>query len=89
MILREGTLTFDFSDAVDGFRFDEQDPTNPNFHGLSHCMKAVDFIVELEDQFLFVEVKDPPDPTEYVGGSGKEKFDDLVKSLSGKFRDTF
>ena len=30
-------------------------------HKLSHCMKAVDFIIELADKIVFVEVKDPSD----------------------------
>jgi hypothetical protein len=46
MILQEGTLQFDFAGAVDAYKFDEQDPTMATFHGLSHCMKAVDFVVE-------------------------------------------
>jgi len=25
-------------------------------------MKAVDFIIELTDRILFIEIKDPPDP---------------------------
>ena len=31
-------------------------------HGLTHCMKAVDFIVELHDRYLFIEFKDPDNP---------------------------
>lgn len=31
-------------------------------HGLSHCMKAVDFIIELPERLLFVEFKDPENP---------------------------
>ena len=31
-------------------------------HGLSHCMKAVDFVVELVDRYLFIEIKDPQAP---------------------------
>ena len=49
---------FDFSDALDAFRFDEQDTTQPHFHGLSHAMKAVDLVVELPTDYLFIEVKD-------------------------------
>lgn len=49
---------FDFSDALDAFRFDEQDTSKPHFHGLSHTMKAVDVVVELPTDYLFIEVKD-------------------------------
>ena len=31
-------------------------------HGLSHCMKAVDFIIELPDRYQFVEFKNPEAP---------------------------
>ena len=32
-------------------------------HGLSHCMKAVDFVVELPHLYLFIEFKDPEHPS--------------------------
>lgn len=31
-------------------------------HGLTHCMKAVDFILEMRDKVLFIEIKDPDNP---------------------------
>ena len=52
-ILSEGELEFTFEDAISARKFDGAD------HRLSHCMKAVDFIVEFADRYLFVEVKDP------------------------------
>ena len=45
----------DFTDAIDVFVFDEADSTKPRYHGLSHAMKAVDLIVELETAYLFVK----------------------------------
>lgn len=62
-------------------------------HGLSHCMKAVDFIVELDDRILFIEFKDPDHPT--AEPEDRKKF--LTKILSGsldselktKYRDSF
>lgn len=86
MILEEGCLQFDFNDAISAIKFDEQDPTIQTFHGLSHCMKAVDFVVEYEDHYLFIEIKDPSDPARY--GTAQDKAA-LIKSLVGKFRDTF
>lgn len=86
MTLQEGNLLFDFSDAISVFKFDEQDKNQPNFHGLSHCMKAVDFIAEYDGYYLFVEIKDPRDPSRY--GSESEK-NDLITSLVNKFRDSF
>jgi len=62
-------------------------------HGLSHCMKAVDFIVELDDRLLFIEFKDPQHPASQP--KDREKF--IEKFLSGqidtdlktKYRDSF
>lgn len=87
MILAEEDLEFNFSDAVGAIKFDDCD------HALTHCMKAVDFVVELAEAYLFVEVKDPSHPsacTENTEGfrvratNGKLR-DDIVK----KFRDSF
>jgi hypothetical protein len=86
MILQEGTLQFDFAGAVDAFKFDEQDRALATHHGLSHCMKAVDFVVEYADHYLFVEIKDPNDPNRY--GSDHDK-SALINNLTTKFRDSF
>lgn len=86
MILQEGALRFDFSGALEAFKFDEQDKTSPTCHGLSHCMKAVDFVVEYADHYLFVEVKDPRRPDRFDSEPDESA---LVKSLVTKFRDTF
>jgi len=57
--LREGKIEIEIEipDALSGRKFDDRT------HGLSHCMKAVDFIVELVDRILFIEIKEPPDTT--------------------------
>lgn len=86
MILKEGDIEFDFRGALDAFKFDEQDKTKPKFHGLSHCMKAVDFVVEYDDHYLFVEIKDPTEPTRYDSARDKSE---LIRNLTTKFRDTF
>ena len=52
----EDDLQVTFNDVVQARRFDDIG------HGLSHCMKAVDFIVELHDRYLFIEFKDPDNP---------------------------
>lgn len=77
---------FDFSDAKDLFIFDEKDKDRPNFHGLSHAMKSVDLIAELEEYYLFVEVKDFHDPVSY---EGNEHFNHLREVLKYKYRDTW
>ena len=56
MILTEGNLEITINNEINARKFD-----GPN-HGLSHCMRAVDFVVEFSDRYLFVEVKDPQDP---------------------------
>lgn len=53
-IVTEKELEFDFRSALKVVKFDDE-----HIHGMSHCMKAVDFLVEWEDEFWFVEVKDP------------------------------
>lgn len=53
-IVRELELEFDFRSAIKVEKFDNQDE-----HGMSRCMKAVDFLVEWDDSFWFIEVKDP------------------------------
>ena len=56
-ILVEGNLQITIQDAISARRFDD-----PDNHRLSHCMKAVDFVVELNDCYLFIEIKDPQHP---------------------------
>jgi hypothetical protein len=62
-------------------------------HGLSHCMKAVDFIVELKDRTLFVEIKDPDQPG--APGERREAFiqkflgGHIDESLKTKYRDSW
>ena len=55
--LTEDNLEFDFTQAIQCIRFDDD-----STHGLSHCMKRVDFIVETMDNVLFIEVKDLDNP---------------------------
>ena len=85
MILREGELEFDFTDALNGFKFDETDKQSEYYHGLSHCMKAVDFIIELENDYLLVEVKDFYDPAQY---HNSDSFKKLRNDLKIKLRDS-
>ena len=51
--LQEGELRLTLPETANGRKFDGP------AHGLSHCMKAVDWIIELPDRVYFVEVKDP------------------------------
>lgn len=55
--LEERDLRISLPTGVVGRKFDDK-----TRHGLSHCMKAVDFIVELSDRIYFIEFKDPDHP---------------------------
>lgn len=74
--------------GVTGRKFDDEAA-----HGLSYCMKAVDFIVELDDRILFIEFKDPDDPTAVVDRQQRfiEEFRSgvLDNKLKAKYRDSF
>ena len=78
---------FNFTDAREVFIFDEKDEAKPTYHGLSHAMKAVDLIVELENEYLFVEVKDFHSPDDYQLKDGY--FNHLRETLKYKYRDSF
>ncbi|WP_257265110.1 hypothetical protein [Endozoicomonas sp. ONNA2] len=94
MKLTENDLAIDFTDAIDGgtLVFDQMKPTQPNYHGLSE-QHRVDFVVELEEAILFVEVKDPGYPR--AQKEGLEKFHNeiengtLSSTFANKFIDTF
>ncbi|MBI5526572.1 MAG: hypothetical protein HY897_09570 [Deltaproteobacteria bacterium] len=83
----EGNLQIAFPAGAVVQKFDDRS------HGLSHCMKAVDFIVELKDRYLFIEIKDPQHPE-----SRREERDEWAKKflacsldedLKYKYRDSF
>ena len=56
---------FEFPGALDAFVFDDKLASSPHYHGLSHAMKAVDLVVELPADTLFIEVKDFHAPDDY------------------------
>ena len=91
-------FAFQFTGALDAFRFDEQDKTQPHFHALSHAMKAVDLVVELPTDYLFIEVKDFHAADDYDFKSAvttqqredrQAHFNHLREVLKYKFRDTW
>ena len=86
--LREGNLQITFPQGAKVRRFDDKAS-----HGLSHCMKAVDFIVEEVNRTSFIEIKDPDHPNarqanrnmfinDFLSGA-------LDEDLKYKYRDTF
>lgn len=86
--LAEGDLQIALPAGAAGRKFDDGAT-----HGLSHCMKAVDFIVELDERILFIEFKGPDHPA----AQPKDRNTFLTKILSGgldsdlktKYRDSF
>ncbi|MCF8169235.1 MAG: hypothetical protein K9K38_17750 [Rhodoferax sp.] len=91
-------FAFQFTGALDAFRFDEKDRAKPHFHGLSHAMKAVDLVVEMPTDYLFIEVKDFHAADDYdfksaVAGHQRDErlahFNHLREVLKHKFRDTW
>lgn len=85
-------LSFTFGNSIEAFVFDQMNHDFPNFHGLS-TMHRVDFIVELDEAILFVEVKDPSHPM--ARQEGIQKFMDslndgtLSETFAKKFLDSF
>ena len=87
IVLTEGNLEISIADAINARKFDDHS------HGLSHCMKAVDFIIELPDRYLFIEFKDPENPNipdQYRASAVINlRESELDEDLKYKFRDTF
>lgn len=86
--LIEGDLKISLPATVKARKFDDEAT-----HGLSHCMKAVDFILELKDRVIFVELKDPDNPS----ATPQDSAEFIKKFLSGsidsdlqyKYRDSY
>ena len=83
-VLSEEDLEFDFSDAINAIRFDDD-----AIHGQS-TMKRVDFIAEHVNQYIFLEVKDPDNPVAVNPAAFKRKLlsGNLIPDLAGKYRDS-
>ncbi|MEJ5366072.1 MAG: hypothetical protein WHS86_13285 [Desulfosoma sp.] len=84
----EGDLELKVPDGAAVRKFDAE-----HTHGLSHCMKAVDFIIEWKDRIFFVEFKDPEAPESRP--KDRRKFlhqflaGQIDADLKTKYRDTF
>ena len=84
----ERDIEIEFPCGVGKRKFDD-----PEHHRLSHCMKAVDFILEYEDKILFIEIKDFADPN--ASQESKEKSikkhdaETITNKLKYKYRDSF
>lgn len=87
--LTESDLQISINDNVlSAQRFDDYAT-----HGLSHCMSAVDFVVELDESYLFIEIKDPQAPQ--VPENETHRFhnrfisNQLDEEFKSKYRDSF
>lgn len=76
MKLRERDLEIDFTNAIDAIVFDQMKADQPGYHGIGQ-MHRVDFVVELEEAILFVEVKDPGNPKAQALFNLAYEFNDL------------
>jgi len=87
-IIVEGDIRISLPDYAIARRFDEN-----SSHGLSHCMKAVDYIIDLVDRIVFLEFKDPDHPKAET--DNRDDFFEELRSgkidndLKTKFRDSF
>ncbi len=82
-VFTEGGLQITFNNVLDVRKFED--------HGLT-IMKAVDFLVELPDRYLFIEFKDPEDSGAFpVNADPVQAFrrGELDQDLKYKYRDSF
>lgn len=84
MRLIERDLEFDFTEALSAFKFDDG-----AIHAFS-SIQAVDFIIEYDDHYEFIEVKDPDEPgaTDVSAFVNKLRSGELIRKLAGKYRDS-
>ena len=84
----EGDLRMTLPLGIMGRKFDDAG------HGLSHCMKAVDWILDLPEEIWFVELKDPDAARAVVHGHSKQFISEFLAGnrtphFVNKFRDSF
>ena len=86
-VLTERDLQISVNNALNARKFDDLD------RELQNCMKAVDFIIELSDSYLFIEFKDPQHPQ--ATPQARQEFINTIDSggidedLKYKYRDSF
>ena len=97
LTLRKEKIEFDFPDADELFKFDDDDKNSKYYHGISHCMKAVDVVAVFSKYQLWIEIKEFPQDviSEFAKkpddkGSKKNKsLSEYESDLKQKFRDTY
>lgn len=91
MIIETEGYHFDFTDALNVFKFDETDKTKALYHGVT-ALKAVDIIAEFENFDVYIEIKTYFTYEEYKSSekkSSNEHFNWLKNYLKNKLRDSF
>ena len=99
MIVEADGYSFNFTDAIYAFNFDDKNPSSPTFHDTR--MKAVDVIAELPNAYVFVEIKEYPASHDTEADWGDRECDEincakrkkhsvwLKNYLKYKYRDSF
>jgi hypothetical protein len=84
MTLTEGDLVFNFEGAILALKFDTDTTRSQS------SIKTVDFLIEYEDRYMFVEIKDPDAPDAANPNAFREKLvrNELIPNLAAKFRDS-
>ena len=83
--IQEGDLLFDVTSAANAEKFDDN-----KLHGNKSTIKRVDYIIEHNEEYIFLEIKDPDMP----GAANPEHFKEqltsgnLIPDLASKYRDT-
>jgi len=89
-------FSFNFTDAIDAFVFDEKEKSKSTYHGVA--MKAVDIVVVLKTAYLFIEIKNFDDASAFDTRSfeddearkqKRDHFKWLKNYLKYKFRDSY
>ena len=83
--IQEGDLIFDVTTAINTEKFDDN-----KLHGNKSTIKRVDFIIEHNNEFVFLEIKDPdmPGAANPAHFMGQLSGGNLIPDLAGKYRDT-
>lgn len=88
-VLTEGRIRIELPEGAKGWKFDD-----PISHGLTHCMKSVDFIIVFNKETYFLEIKDPSAAPSEIQ-KDKKKFihqftgGELDLELYYKYRDSY
>lgn len=88
-MLTEGRIRIELPEGAKGWKFDD-----PVKHGLTHCMKSVDFIIEFNKEIYFLEIKDPSAAPSEIQ-KDKRRFlrqftgGELDQDLYYKYRDSY